>query len=72
MAKRAIQPAAYSLEDGSIAVVDPDVFYADDHPYVKAHPDWFVDLADEPLVQKPSRSRSVEQATAAPGEKRNR
>jgi len=43
-------------------VMDPNRAggYADDHPLVKAHPDWFVDADD-----------TVESATAAPGEKRS-
>jgi hypothetical protein len=51
---------------------DPKVnagdMYADDHPYVKSYPDYFEDPV---VIHAPGRrSVPVEQATAAPGEKR--
>ena len=52
----------YEVEGGGMVadVLDENREYEDDHPLVKAYPDWFVD-ADDP----------VESATAAPGEKRS-
>lgn len=51
-----------------------DAWHAD-HPLVEAHPDWF---SDEPIDVKPrnwvpraEEEQKVEQATKAPGEKRN-
>lgn len=40
-------------------MLNPDDIYADDHPYVRARPELFVDTV------------IIESATAAPGEKRN-
>lgn len=37
---------------------EPGIAYADDHPLVVQHPDWFADIV------------IIEQATAAPGERR--
>lgn len=47
-------------------VVFEDEVYADDHPFVKAYPDHFEDNAVD-VIDAP---RRVEQATAAPGERR--
>jgi hypothetical protein len=59
MAKRARE--AFAFQDGDhITVVSSDDLYADDHPYVRARPDMFVD----PLANV------IEAATAAPGERR--
>ena len=54
---------------GEGAPVYPDVIFADDHPYVLSYPSMFVDVE---VVEAPTKRRSapVEQATAAPGEKR--
>jgi hypothetical protein len=55
-------------------VISEDDIYADDHPFVKAWPDEFVDLMDSVTVhgvEAPKREAPVvEQATAAPGEVR--
>lgn len=40
-------------------MLNPDDIYGDDHPYVRARPELFTDAV------------VIEQATAAPGEKRN-
>ena len=70
MAKRARQSFAYS-EGGTNLVVNEDDEYDDDHPYVKARPDMFVDILDNPNRIKAPTARPVEQATAAPGEVRD-
>ena len=50
--------------------------YRADDPLVKDHPDWFTDLDQSPFLvtsvhpDKPKDDSGVEQATAAPGEKR--
>ena len=52
--------------------VYPNDVYADDHPYIAMYPSKFVDVE---VIEAPSKKRSapeVEQATAAPGEKRAR
>lgn len=68
MAKRAKQSFAFSGRD-VIQVVSEDDEYDDDHPFVKARPDMFVDIQDNPhRIKAPS--RVVEQMTAAPGEMR--
>jgi hypothetical protein len=66
MAKRARQSFAYSAGE-VILVISEDAEYDDDHPYVKAHPDMFIDILDNPHR---IRTPVVEQATAAPGEVR--
>ena len=66
MTKKAKQSFAKGAKDGSITVVNEDDLFADDHPFVKAWPDMFVDVED--LAQRPP--SKVEQATAAPGERR--
>lgn len=67
MAKRARQSFAFSVGE-VIQVVSEDDEYDDDHPFVKARPELFVDIQDNPhRIRTPSR---VEQATAAPGEMR--
>lgn len=73
MPRRARQTTAVGNADGSILVISADSVYADDHeifrhPTVKAHPEWFFDVLDDPAIL---RSAKVEQATAAPGEGRN-
>jgi hypothetical protein len=74
MPKRVKDPVAVGNPDGSITVLDPASVFADDHPYVKANPGLFVEAWDEgDVVRAPgrhSRAHPVEQATAAPGEKR--
>jgi chloramphenicol 3-O-phosphotransferase len=74
MTKKAFQSFAKSVEDGSITVVSEDELYEDDHPYVKAWPEMFGNHLDLVTVHaKPEKvsKRSVEQATAEPGEKRD-
>jgi hypothetical protein len=80
MPKRVILSTAVGNPDGTITVISEDDTFADDHqifdhPSVKAHPEWFVDLADDPNIQTrftpPSKAAKVEQATAAPGETRD-
>jgi hypothetical protein len=75
MPKRVKDPVAVGNPDGSITVISPDSEFADDHPYVKANPNLFVEAWDEAnVVRAPSRhsrAHQVEQATAAPGEKRS-
>lgn len=67
MAKRAKQSFAYSVRD-VIQVVSEDDEYDDDHPFVRARPEMFVDIQDNPhRIRTPG---VVEQATAAPGELR--
>lgn len=71
MPKVAKQSFAFGNKDGTISVVNEDDLYEDDHPFVKARPDFFRDVVDDPFIVKaPKRDRPVEQATAAPGEKR--
>lgn len=66
MAKRAKQSFAFSADE-VIQVVSEDDEYDDNHPFVKARPDMFVDIQDNPRrIMAPT----VEQATAAPGEMR--
>jgi hypothetical protein len=73
VAKRARQSFAFSVGD-MIQVVSEDDEYDDDHPFVKARPDMFVDIQDNPhRIKAPSAQPlrpPVEQATAAPGEVR--
>lgn len=60
---RAKEPATGTFE-GEPFVVSPSEIFASDHPLVRAYPHLFVPLEE-------SRERpEVEQATAAPGEKR--
>lgn len=67
MPKRARESFAFGVGD-AIQVVSEDDEYDDDHPYVKARPEMFIDIQDNPFrIKAPSR---VEQATAAPGEVR--
>lgn len=70
MAQRAKQAFAFGLPDGMNQVVSEDDEYDDDHPFVRARPEMFVDIQDNPRRIK-APSRRVEQATAAPGEQRN-
>lgn len=58
-----VQPAAGTVDGESFVLKRSDVF-ASDHPIVRAHPELFRPL--EATHQRPC----VEQATAAPGEKR--
>lgn len=67
MPKRATSSFAYSDESGAIIVVSPDTWYADNDPVVKLHPSLFLDVEQEIARQ----IKTVEQATAAPGEARN-
>lgn len=67
MAKRAKQSAAFDTADGRHIVVNSEDIYADDHPYVLARPALFEDALQGRVIGE----RSVEQATAAPGEKRD-
>jgi hypothetical protein len=71
MPKHVTQPTAISF-NGEAVVILPDDIYADNHPWVRARPDLFVDAFDESrVIAAPPRSKhAVEQATAAPGEKR--
>jgi hypothetical protein len=57
--------AATGSVDGEPFVLTPNELFAADHPIVRAYPDFFKPLED-PHRQRPE----VEQATAAPGEKR--
>jgi hypothetical protein len=71
MPKRVIEPTAIGDDDGFPMVILPEQIYADNHPLVKRRPDLFVDAFDtSTVIDAPG--RSVEQATAAPGEKRAR
>lgn len=69
MPKRAVTSIAFGG-----TVIPENAVYDDDHdifklPNVKANLDkWFVDVNEDPSIIK--RDRPVEQATAAPGEKR--
>ena len=68
MGKRALQSFAFSLAAGVNQVVSEEDEYDDDHPFVKANPAMFMDIDDNPRrIRTPVR---VEQATAAPGERR--
>lgn len=67
MPKRAKESFAFSAKDGAIIVVNSDDVYADDHPIVLAKPDHFRDISEDAVI---GGGRGVEQATAAPGEKR--
>ena len=72
MGKRAVQSFAYSLSEGINQVILEDDEYSDDHPFVKARPDMFRDVNDNPnQIKAPAKKGKVEQATAAPGEARN-
>jgi len=69
MGKRAKQSFAFGISEGINQAVSEDDEYDDDHPFVKANPEMFVDIQDNPhRIKSPKR---VEQATAAPGETRN-
>lgn len=60
----------YFGETGSLVA---GTIYRSDDPLVKDHPDWFTDLDESPFLAtsvKPEKPAPVEQATAAPGEKR--
>lgn len=59
MPKVPTSASAFTVND-AIVVLDTTKVYADDHPWVKAHPELFTDLDLE----------VVEAATAAPGERR--
>lgn len=73
MPKRVSEPTAISDDDGFPVVILPDNVYADDHPLVKRRPDLFVDAFDmSQVIAAPSRSRGVDQTSAAPGERRAR
>ena len=64
--------AATSLGWRGITIdLRPDQVWSADDPFVKAHPDLFAD--EPPILQHSSgaRRRGVEQATSAPGEKRD-
>ncbi len=56
------EAATGKAPDGGPFVLSPGEVFASDHPYVHAYPDFFTPLQRE----RPT----VEQATAAPGEKR--
>jgi hypothetical protein len=62
--KRAKEPCVIRLDEID-TVFNPDRIVPDNHPAVKAHPSLFVDA-------KPWEVDRVEQATAGPGERRNR
>lgn len=62
--KRAIEPTAIDI-DGVTTVFNPDRILPDDHPAVRLKPSLFVDA-------KPWEVDRTEQATANPGERRNR
>jgi hypothetical protein len=66
MLKYATTTASVGYGDGLIRLYAGDAWWADD-PFVRAHPGFFADLP--PKVH--STTGRVEQATAAPGEKRN-
>ena len=52
---------------GNDPLIQEGDLYADDHPYVAMYPANFADVV---VHEAPSRKRTVEQATAAPGEQR--
>lgn len=75
MPKRAKDSFAFSKKDPdgleTIVVVNADVWYDDNDPVVQAYPSNFIDIVEE-IARQVQGNRPVEQATAAPGEKRNR
>ena len=58
MGKRAIQSFAFSLAEGENQVVSEDDEYADDHPFVKAKPELFMDINDNPRQIKAPAKKS--------------
>lgn len=58
-------------EEGNNVFVGEDEVLADDDWRVKAWPDMFIDMMDWLKTQMPQPA-PVEQATASPGEKRNK
>ena len=64
--KPELRGIAFPDKNGVVRVIAENIVVPDDDPAVKAHPDWFVDIFDDPWL------RGVEQATASPGERRNR
>jgi len=69
MTKRVLEPKAIGDKDGFPIVILPEYIYEDDDPLVKARPDLFVE-AWVPATMHSASPPRVEQATAAPGEKR--
>lgn len=68
-----VRAKGYFREMPVITVAEGELWDADD-PVVKAHPVWFETLEGKPLRPAKAAARSeapVEQATAAPGERRN-
>ena len=64
---------AFTDADDSIVIVAVDEVYDDDHPYVKAYPNNFVDHEVDSIAAPPKavKRAKVEQATAEPGETRD-
>ena len=72
MAKRAKVDFVFGISEGVNQFVTADDEYEDDHPFVKARPDMFRDIQDNPhRIKTPPKRVRVEQATAAPGETRD-
>jgi hypothetical protein len=73
---RVRQPGQYALYEPEAGIhVTPkiDEYFDQDHPLVKAHPWAFgtdAELAEQVQAERQQTSVAVEQATAAPGEKR--
>jgi hypothetical protein len=63
----AITSGVTAMPDSTTLLVRKGATFWSDHPAVKRNPDWF--RVYEPTHQTPGESR-IEQATAAPGEKR--
>ena len=74
MAKEAILQVMTAFQatiDGALAFFSPGMLYADDDPIVRKHPQYFGPATINSTVKRAAEPR-VEQATAAPGEKRGR
>lgn len=62
------------VQTGDLDVPNPAITYAPDHPMVRAYPWAFAsvdEVADAREAERETTSVPIEQATAAPGEKRS-
>jgi hypothetical protein len=67
MAEPRMVRAVGDFREMPATIVRQDELWPEDHPVVRAHPDWF-DLPKQTRRAEPE--KPVEQTTAAPGEKR--
>ena len=71
MALKFVKRSVSTMVDGRRVRLTKDDPWRDDDPVVKAVPAFFVDEPSEVRTSLSRQSTVVEQATAAPGEKRN-